>query len=142
MKINSAGLAIIKHYEGCRLEAYKCPRGVLTIGYGHTGSSVKAGDKITQHQADVVLEYDLERFEQGVEALVSGLSENQFSALVSFAFNEGLGALGRSALLKKVKQADLDGAAEQFGKWVYIDGQVFKGLVSRREAEKALFLTP
>lgn len=141
MKINDAGLAIIKKFEGCKLKAYKCPAGVWTIGYGHTGD-VKPGQVITQHQADTILDYDVEKFEEGVTTLLSNLkpTANQFSALVSFAFNLGITALANSTLLKKYRAGDLEGAGKEFGKWVKAAGKVLPGLVKRRAEEAALFL--
>jgi lysozyme len=141
VKINRAGLDLIKRFEGLRLEAYKCPAGVLTIGYGHTGD-VEPGMKITEHQADVILGYDLEKFERGVTDLTEGieLNENEFSALVSFAFNTGLAALARSTLLSKIREGE-PGVGEEFEKWVYGGGKKLPGLVARRAAERALFLT-
>ena len=142
MKINDAGLRLIKSFEGCKLTAYRDIVGVLTIGYGTTGDKVKVGMQISQEDADEMLVDRLEEeFEPGVESLVEkDLTENQFSALVSFAYNLGLGALGRSTLLKLVKAGDMDGAAEEFVKWSMAGGKQVAGLLRRREAEKALFL--
>lgn len=139
--VNDAGRRIIMDSEGCRLDAYLCPAKVPTIGYGHTGD-VKIGDRITQHQADVILEADLQRFEMAVEQLAPGLSANQFSALVSFAFNLGVGALEHSTLLRYVLGGQMNAAAAEFGKWTHAAGAVLPGLVKRREAERVLFLTP
>jgi lysozyme len=141
-KINEAGLKLIKEFEGCKLKAYLCPAGVLTIGYGHTGD-VKEHHVITQHQADVILmDVDLPRFEEFVAAWCPNISDNQFAALVSFAFNLGLGALGRSSLLKHVQAGRYEKAADEFLKWKFAGGKVLPGLVRRREAERALFLRP
>jgi lysozyme len=140
-KINADGLALVKKFEGCRLEAYLCAAKVPTIGWGHTGD-VKLGQKITQHQADVILELDLEKFEEGVEKLFpeTKLSDNAFSALVSFSFNVGLTALANSTLRKKLLEDDHKGAGAEFGKWVKAGGKVLTGLQKRRAAEAALFL--
>lgn len=141
--INAKGLALIKQFEGLVLQAYRDPVGVWTIGYGHTGPDVKPGAVITRSQAEALLKKDLARFESAVRSLVKvPVNANQFSALVSFAFNVGSGALAQSTLLARLNQRDYQGAANQFGRWVYGDGQVLPGLVRRREAEKALFLTP
>jgi len=140
-KINEAGLELIKRFEGCSLVAYKCPAGIFTIGAGHTGD-VKEGDQITQHQADVILtEIDLPKFEEGVERLCKdvGLSDNEFSALVSFAFNVGLEALAKSTLLKKLRLGQRRGAADELLRWNKAGGKVLAGLMKRREAERALF---
>lgn len=140
MKTNDAGRAIIMQAEGLRLDAYRCPAGKWTIGYGHTGD-VLPTDKITKHMAEVILEHDLERFEVGVSKLAPTANANQFSALVSFAFNVGLRALELSTLLRKFTAGDIAGAAEEFHNWVMAAGQVLPGLVKRRAAERALFLT-
>ena len=141
MKINQAGLDLIKRFEGCRLTAYLCPAGVPTIGWGHTGD-VKLGDKITQHQADVILtDVDLVKFEEGVERLAGDCvaSSNEFSALVCFAYNVGLEALAKSTLLKKLKLGERYHAANEFLKWNKAGGKVLPGLVKRRVAERELF---
>ncbi len=139
-KINEAGRDLIKRFEGCRLKAYRCPAGVWTIGYGHTGASVKEGLLITQHQADIILESDLTKFEEAVEEWMPGASSNQFSALVSFAFNLGINALIKSTLRKKFLAADVGGAADEFLRWNKAGGKVLPGLVKRRKAERELFL--
>jgi lysozyme len=139
MLISKAGLDLIKRFEGLRLKAYRCPAGVWTIGYGHT-VDVHQGDVITEHQADVMLEVDISQFEQCVEALLEvPVTQGQFDALVSFAFNLGCGALGRSRLLKLLNEGDLEGAANQFPLWRMGGGKVLPGLVARRAAERELF---
>ncbi len=140
MKISQNGIDLIKEFEGCRLTAYKCPAGVYTIGYGHT-DGVKYGMTITQKQADEYLKEDLKRFENGVNNLVKvTLSQGQFDALVSFAFNCGVSALKTSTLLKLLNQGKYDKAAEEFDKWVYAGRIKVHGLVRRRKAEKEMFL--
>ena len=142
MKINNKGLELIKKYEGCRLLAYKCPAGVWTIGYGHT-ADVKSGMAITKVDAERLLLQDLKRFEEGVEALVKvPLTSNQFSALVSFAFNCGLAALRSSTLLKKLNVGDLNGAAREILRWDKVNKKPVEGLTKRRKEEQQLFLTP
>ena len=132
---------IIKEFEGCKLKAYKCPADVWTIGYGHT-DGVKEGDEITQQEADRLLAADVDLFTSGVQRLVtSDINRNQLGALVSFAFNLGLGNLRHSTLLKLVNAGDFVGAANQFPRWNKAAGKVLPGLVRRREAEKKLFLT-
>lgn len=139
-KINQAGLDLIKQFEGLRLEAYVCPAGVLTIGYGTT-SGVKKGDRITAEQAEALLRKDVEKFEKAVNAAVTvPLNGNQFSALVSFTYNLGAGALQKSTLLKLLNQGNYDAAAQEFLKWNKAGGKVLTGLVRRREAERTLFL--
>lgn len=139
--MNAAGIKLIKAFEGCKLKAYRDIVGVLTIGYGHTGADVFEGQVITQEEAERLLRDDLEAFEVGVARLVKvSLTENQFAALVSFAYNLGLRALGGSTLLKLLNKGDPEGAALEFTKWSHAGGRVVAGLVRRREAEKALFL--
>jgi lysozyme len=143
MKISQAGLDLIKRFEGCRLEAYQDAVGIWTIGYGHTGPNVNPGLKITQAQADVILAQDVERFASGVAANVKvGLTQPEFDALVSFAFNVGLGAFRGSTLLRLLNDnADRTVVASQFLRWNKAGGRVLEGLTKRRNAEKALFLS-
>src|SRR3990167_7938116 len=118
MKTSPAGIALIQHFESCRLEAYQDEGGVWTIGWGHT-EGVCSGDVVTQHQADILFEQDLEWFERGVDRLVRvPLTQGQFDALVSFAYNVGLDedtdtkaeGLGDSTLLRKLNAGDYPGA--------------------------------
>lgn len=141
MKINDKGKALVKRFEGLRLEAYRCPAGVLTIGYGSTGPHVKTGMVITPGEADRLLDKDLARFETGVEAMLCGVptSEDEFSAMVSLAFNIGLGAFATSTLLKRHKAGNKIGAAKSFLSWIYANKKPLAGLIRRREAEKALY---
>lgn len=130
---------IIKHFEGLRLDAYLDSVGVPTIGYGST-LGVKMGDYITEPEAEALLVHDMTRFVTGVNGLLRvPVTQAQFDALVSFSFNLGVGALGRSTLLKKLNMGDYDGAQKEFGKWVYAGGNKLAGLVTRRNAEAALF---
>lgn len=141
MRINKAGLELLKKFEGCKLKTYRCVAGVLTIGYGHTGKDVTEGKVITQQEADELLAKDLQRFEEGVADLLRvKVTENQFSALVSFAYNIGLNALSGSTLLKKLNEGDTEGAAAQFVRWNKAGGKAVQGLTNRREAERDLFL--
>ncbi|WP_043611600.1 lysozyme [Chromobacterium violaceum] len=143
MKTNAAGISLIKQFEGVRLAAYQDMVGVWTIGYGHTGPDVKAGMTITQQQADQLLAADLEKFETGIrKAVIVPLNANQFSALVSFSYNLGLGNLRSSTLLRLLNKGDYNGAAAQFPRWNRAGGQAVPGLTRRRKAEQALFLTP
>jgi lysozyme len=148
MQISENGLALVKHFEGLYLKAYKCPSGVWTIGYGHTGlahkdGTVKAGRVITKKEADALLRHDMRSFEQRVEEL-AGASQKawlvcQFDALVSFDFNTG--ALHRSTLLRKLNESRPDAeVAAEFLRWTRANGKVLAGLVRRRKAERALFL--
>lgn len=133
---------LIKSFEGLELEAYLCPADVWTIGYGHTGN-VHEGQTITKQEADELLDQDLEVFRRGVrKAVTVDLNENQFGALVSFAYNVGIGSLQSSTLLKLLNAGDYAGAADQFLRWNKSRGKVLTGLTRRREAERAVFLTP
>lgn len=134
------GREIVKHFEDCKLEAYLCPSGVPTIGWGHT-KGVKLGDKITQDKADSLFEQDYHEAEQQVQEVVTAfLSDQQLGALTSFVFNLGIGQLKVSTLLKKLNQNDYKGAAEEFRKWIYSNGKILPGLVKRREMERMVFL--
>ena len=138
--ISPAGLNLIKDFEGLRLGTYKCASGIDTIGYGSTGSHVKPGMQITQSEADALLAKDLVRFEQAVDSAVKvPINQSQFDALVSFAFNCGVGALQESTLLRLLNQRDYIGAAAQFDRWVKGPDGPLPGLVRRRDAEEALF---
>jgi GH24 family phage-related lysozyme (muramidase) len=143
MNISQAGIDLIKKFEGCRLKAYKAVKSEIyyTIGYGHYGSDVKEGQVITQAEANSLLEMDLRKFVLGVNALLKvPVNQNQFDALVSFAFNCGVGALQKSTLLKYINKNDFKSAVNEFEKWVHAGGKILNGLVNRRAAEKALFL--
>lgn len=141
MRINSAGLNIIKESEGLVLSAYICPAGVLTIGYGTTGPRVTPGLTITEDQAEAWLREDCRKFEAAVKRLVKvPLNPNEFSALVSFAYNVGEGALGASTLMKLLNQENRAGAAKQFPRWNKGGNRVLPGLNIRRQKEQALFL--
>lgn len=134
------GVDLIKRFEGCHLRAYLCPAGVWTIGYGHTGPDVREGKQITLEEADRLLQADLRHFERRVQQLVTApLTQGQFDALVSFAYNVGLGALERSTLLKKLNAEDYRAAAAQFSLWTKAAGRDLPGLVRRRREEKAMF---
>lgn len=141
MKTSERGIALIKEFEGCELEAYLDAVDVLTIGYGHTGDDVYLGLTITQAEADDMLARDLDKFEAGIERMVKvPLNANQHAALVSFSFNLGLGSLSGSTLLRKLNALDYDGAADEFPRWNRAGGNVLAGLSRRRKAEQALFL--
>lgn len=149
MKISANGVDVIKHFEDCRLTAYQCSAGVWTIGWGHTGKSVKQGLVWTQQQADAALSDDLRQFERDVNSLVKvPLTQGQFDALVSFAYNVGSDididniaeGLGDSTLLRNVNTQRFAPAADEFLKWDKSRGKTLRGLTRRRYAERALFL--
>jgi len=138
--INDEGCTLIKKFEGLCTKAYKDVIGVVTIGYGSTGEHVQMGMEISEQEAEDLLKLDLERFEKGVEKLVTvALTDNQFAALVSFSFNCGLGNLKSSTLLRKLNAGDYSGAAMEFQKWNKAGGKVYPGLTKRRAAESELF---
>ena len=125
--------------EGCRLEAYKDAAGVPTIGYGHT-KNVRMGDRITQYWAKEMLREDIEEAEWQVKELNVARTEGQLDALVSFAFNLGIGRLIRSTLLKTIRNGGSKAQiTKEFKRWVYADGKQLPGLVKRREWEARRF---
>ncbi|MDH0157376.1 lysozyme [Stutzerimonas stutzeri] len=139
MHISEAGLALIRQSEGLRLRAYLCPAGIPTIGYGST-AGVKLGQTITAERAEELLREDVRQFEAAVSRLVKvPLTQGQFDALTSFAFNLGTKSLEQSTLLRLLNAGDYPGAAAQFDRWVYASGKKLTGLVKRRAAERALF---
>ena len=138
-------MQIIKEFEGCRLDAYQDVIGVWTIGWGTThypdGTAVRRGDRITQEYADELLAHDMKKFEDGIsQHITSQLTTNQNAALISFAYNLGLGNLYHSTLLRKVNKGEYSSAAKEFERWVNAGGKKVKGLVRRRKAEQSLFL--
>lgn len=142
-RTNAAGRDLIKKAEGLRLKAYHDSVGVLTIGYGHTGPDVVEGQVVTPEQADALLQGDLLMTESAVGRMLRvKANENQFSALVSFAFNLGAGALRNSSLLRFFNAGNVQAAADQFLIWNHAGGEVLQGLTLRRKAERDLFLTP
>ena len=142
MKISDAGIALIKSFEGLRLEAYPDPAtggDPWTIGYGHTGE-VRPDMVITEAEAEQLLRQDIVQFEMCVNRLLQvSVTQGQFDALVSFAFNLGCGNLRKSTLLRKLNAGDADGAAAEFAVWNRAAGRVMAGLTRRREAERDLF---
>ena len=139
MKISLEGLSLIKKFEGCKLEAYYCSGGVLTIGYGHTGG-VKETDVITQEEADKLLKGDILKFEQYVEDnVIVELDQGQFDALVAWTFNLGPGNLRESTMLKKLNDADYASVPFEMKRWNKAGGKTLDGLIRRRNAEALLF---
>lgn len=146
MPISSRGIALIKEFEGCRLTAYLDSVDVWTIGYGWThsvdGKPIKRGMTIDQGTADRLLKTGLVSYESDITKLVKvQLNQNQFDALVSFAYNLGSRSLSTSTLLKKLNAGDYLGAADEFPRWNKAGGQVLAGLTRRRMAERALFMS-
>ena len=141
MKINEEGLKIIKDSEGLSLKSYLCPAKVWTVGYGSTGEHVKPSMTISKARAEELLRTDLKRFENGVSDLLKvKTSSNEFSALVSFAFNLGLGNLKSSTLLREHNKGNKFNACKEFHSWRSASGKVLKGLVLRRLKEAELYI--
>lgn len=141
MKISEAGLDLIKSHEGFRSDAYLCPAGIWTIGYGHTGD-VEEGQSVTEEEAEELLLQDVAFAENAVNSLVEvELSQQMFDALVCFVYNVGIGAFEQSTLLRLLNQGQMEEAAEQFLRWNKAGGKELAGLTRRREAERALFLS-
>lgn len=133
-------LELVKRFEGFRAKPYLCPAGVPTVGYGHTEGVSLSDPAISREMAEALLAKDLVVFAAGVARMLSApVSQNQFDALVSFAYNVGLGNLRRSTLLRRVNEGDVAGAAREFAKWTKAKGVELPGLVKRRAAERALF---
>ena len=167
MKLSHAGAELMHRYEGCRNRPYLCPAHIWTIGYGHVlyqqqirlpmvkkeGESVQIrkefplaeGDNRvwSKEEINALFATDVSTFERGVLRLVPGVVGRQgvFDALVSFAFNAGLGNLQRSQIRIRANRGEWEAAAESLMDWTKGGGRVLPGLVKRREAEKALFLS-
>ncbi|MEB7623177.1 lysozyme [Enterobacter vonholyi] len=146
MQTSDKGIALIKQFEGCKLTAYQDSVGVWTIGYGWTkpvdGKPIRAGMTIKQETAERLLKTGLVSYESDVSRLVKvGLTQGQFDALVSFTYNLGARSLSTSTLLRKLNAGDYAAAADEFLRWNRAGGKVLNGLIRRREAERALFLS-
>jgi lysozyme len=158
VRVSDECIHMIKHHEGVKATAYRCPARLWTVGVGHVidpnHARVPFADRLSlelpagwnrtlsQDEIDDILRKDLTRFEAGVKRLCPGeLTQGQFDALVSFAFNVGLGSLQKSSLRMKHNRGDFEGAAEEFLKWSKAGGKVLKGLLKRRQDERALYLS-
>ena len=142
MNLSDRGLALIKEFESLRLDAYQDSVGVWTVGWGHTGKDVTKDTTISEATAELLIREDVSHAERCVSRFTAGLSpltQGQFDALVSFAFNVGCDALHRSTLLNKLLDGDRDGAADEFQKWNKAGGKTLAGLTRRRAAEAELF---
>ncbi len=149
-QINDATLDLIRSFEGLYLEAYRDEVGVWTIGYGHTNYDphgprvVKGLTLADEHEAAEILRTDLSENAAAVEKLLlsrprAEINDNQFGALVSFAFNLGIGNLAKSTLLQRINARDYLGAVAEFPKWNRAGGKILRGLTRRRLSEAALF---
>jgi len=159
MNISEAGIQLIKSFEGCHNQPYKCPASLWTIGFGRVlypdQARLKTDERASyplrsEHnrlwnadEIDALLEADLLLFSDGVLRLCPAAADNQchLDAMVSFSYNCGLGSLQSSTLRQRYNRADYKGAADEFLKWTKAGGKVLNGLVRRREAERALFLS-
>ncbi len=158
MKISKKAIEMIKHHEGVRTRPYRCPALLWTVAIGHVIDPAHIGVKfedrktlpippgwdrtLSMDEVESILAKDLERFERGVERLCpNGLTQSRFDALVSFAFNVGLGNLQRSSIRMRHNRGDYEGAAEAFMMWTKAGGKELPGLVKRRKDERALYLS-
>lgn len=147
MQISSHGINLIREFEGLRTKAYKAhfSEKFFSIGYGHYGPDVKPDDVCTEAYATKLLENDLKSFCQKVDKALTAdeieVNQNEFDALISFAYNVGVNALISSTLWQKLKIHDHEGAANQFLRWNKCNGFELPGLTKRREAERKLFLS-
>ena len=139
MNISNEGLSLIKKFEGCELNAYKCAAGVPTIGYGST-HGIEMGMSISKSRAEELLLEDIAKFEEHVKNNVKvPLNQNQFDSMVSWTFNLGGGNLKSSTLLKVLNGSDYTDVPNQIKRWNKANGKVLEGLIRRREAEALLF---
>lgn len=147
MKVSAKCIQMIKHHEGVRYKPYQCPAKLWTVGVGHVIGDGKSlppdwDRKFSTAEVDSILAADLQRFERGVLRYCRGpLTQGQFDALVSFAFNAGLGSLQRSSLRMKHNRGEKEAAAKEFMKWTKGGGRVLPGLVKRRSDEAALYMS-
>jgi lysozyme len=159
VNISLRAVEMVKHHEGVRARAYRCPARLWTVGVGHVLYPAQGRlplaerdaftldpihmDIFTHEEIDGYLAQDLRRFESGVSRLcpAAAFKQGRFDALVSFSFNVGLGTLQRSTLRQRFNRGDIEGAADEFLKYTRGGGRVLKGLVNRRRDERALFLS-
>ena len=141
MKASIDAYELIKQFEGLRLEAYLCPAGIWTIGYGHT-SGVSPNSFITIQEADEYLHRDVATIEMQLNKLNLSLRQCQWDAIVSFVFNVGIGKFKASTLLAKIRiNPDDNSIMDEFLRWVYANGKVIRGLQKRRLAEMKLYFS-
>ena len=149
--VTENALSLIREREGLRLRLYNCPSQNCTVGFGHRVhggpidgrlSEAQYANGISKAQAENLLFADADIFADGVKKLAPQANQNQVDALVSFAYNFGLRALAQSTLLRKFNAGDAQRAAEEFTKWVNINGKPSEWLLGFRQREKALFLRP
>ncbi len=142
LQLSPTGVGLIQLFEHCRLESYQDQHGIWTIGWGHTGPEVVEGLVWTGQQCDDAFRADVKAAVAANDhVLPETVTQNQFDALVSFTFNVGIGAEAHSTMLKLILAGDMQGAAEEFPKWDHVNGKPNDGLLHRRLAEQALFLS-
>lgn len=137
-------ISLVKEFEGCKLTAYRCPAGVLTIGYGHTGKDVYQGMKISQDQANNFLHDDaMEALDNASESskCLSNVSHEKHAAIADFIFNCGLDAYEHSTLKKYVDSLQWPKASEEIKKWNHVNGKELDGLTRRRKRESDMLLS-
>ncbi len=144
MNVTNKGLALIKEFEGFRAQAYCDAVGIMTIGYGHTSMAgaprVEAKMKISKTDAEAILRRDVEMFAEGVrKCLTRSVNDDQFSAIVSFAFNVGLANFSKSSVLRAINRGEFDDVPNRLNLWVKAGGRTLAGLIRRRQAEGRLF---
>lgn len=144
MKVSNKGLELIKEFEGFSSVAYLCSAKKATIGYGNTfwedGTPVKIGDQISKEKAETLLKHVVDNFSVAVEVDIKiEVTQNQFDAMVSLAYNIGLGAFKNSTLLRQLNRGNFVGASQEFLRWDKSNGKPLLGLTRRREREKILF---
>ena len=145
--VNEAGLDIIKSFEGWSASVYRCPAGRYTVGWGstwdHKGNPITAKQHdITEDYGTTLLKRELRHVESAIRKLIKAdLNENMFSAIASWTYNVGTGAMQRSTLRMKLNRGLHEEAADEFPKWRRAGGKILKGLVRRRIAERELFLS-
>ena len=139
MQISKEGLALIKKFEGCELEAYRCQANVLTIGYGHT-KGVKEGDTITKDEAEYMLEEEMIEYEGYVNDMGDvELNQSQYDSLCAWVYNLGPNNFRNSTLLTVLNQERYSEVPKEIKRWNKANGEVLDGLIRRREAEALLF---
>lgn len=147
MRVSDKAIKMIRHHEGVRVKPYQDAIGLWTVGVGHLiGDGKTLPDEwnrtLTMGEVDEILRKDLARFEAGVERLCpTGLTQPRFDALVSISFNFGLGNLQRSSIRMKHNRGEFEDAADSFLLYNKAGGKIFKGLVNRRNDERALYLS-
>ena len=137
-RVSAEGIALIKSFEGCRLDCYRDIRGIPTIGWGQTGPDIRMGLRWTQEQADARFLEHLRKVEDDVERMLKGqrIPDSVFDAVCSWVYNVGSGNAEKSTLMRKLRKGDLLGAWGELSRWVFVDSALTPGLIRRRKAEQ------